>query len=135
MNEECEMRCGTLAHLIGILFFKIDNPTSYKSVYHFVHESIKETFRAMVQCAEQCAHLLHGRTQIPQHFSIPERFFSASRMSALIWSIPSSILSNCSVHTHTTLYHCTPPTAMNKAPTVINVTRFSKYFVLGSSFK
>lgn len=68
-------------------------------------------FRAMlhyiIQYLERCrvikkisTHLLQGKTQIPQHFSMPDRFFSASRMSALIWSIPSSILSNCSVHTH-----------------------------------
>lgn len=38
-------------------------------------------------------YLLQGSTQIPQHFSMPVRFFSASFMSAFIWSIPSSILS------------------------------------------
>lgn len=42
-------------------------------------------------------YFLQGRTQIPQHFSIPLKFFSASRISALIWSIPSSTRSNCSV--------------------------------------
>lgn len=41
-------------------------------------------------------YLLHGNTQIPQHFSIPLKFFSASRMSALIWSMPSSMRSSCS---------------------------------------
>lgn len=41
-------------------------------------------------------YLLHGSTQSPQHFSMPLKFFSASRISALIWSIPSSIRSNCS---------------------------------------
>lgn len=46
-------------------------------------------------------YLFQGSTQSPQHFSIPSRFFSASFMSWLIWSIPSSILSNCSV-THQT---------------------------------
>lgn len=57
-------------------------------------------------------HLLHGRTHRPQHFSIPVRFFSASFMSALIWSIPSSIRSSCSAgHPHQWLArgleHCT----------------------------
>ncbi len=33
---------------------------------------------------------------MPQHFSMPVKFFSASFISALIWSIPSSILSSCS---------------------------------------
>lgn len=42
------------------------------------------------------AYLLQGRTQSPQHFSMPLKFFSASRMSALIWSMPSSIRSSCS---------------------------------------
>lgn len=45
-------------------------------------------------------YLLQGKTQIPQHFSMPLKFFSASRMSALIWSIPSSIRSSCSVRWH-----------------------------------
>lgn len=40
--------------------------------------------------------LFHGSTQSPQHFSKPSRFFSASRMSWLIWSMPSSIRSSCS---------------------------------------
>jgi len=40
----------------------------------------------------------HGRTHRPQHFSMPSRFFSAARMSWLIWSIPSPILSICSAH-------------------------------------
>lgn len=43
-------------------------------------------------------YLVQGRAQSPQHFSMPVKFFSASRMSSLIWSIPSSIRSNCSVH-------------------------------------
>ena len=38
----------------------------------------------------------HGNTQSPQHFSNPSKFFSASLMSWLIWSIPSSIRSSCS---------------------------------------
>lgn len=42
-------------------------------------------------------HLLQGKMQSPQHFSIPSRFFSASFMSVLIWSIPSSMRSSCSV--------------------------------------
>ena len=42
------------------------------------------------------AHLFHGKTQSPQHFSKPSRFFSASRIAALIRSIPASIASNCS---------------------------------------
>jgi hypothetical protein len=41
-------------------------------------------------------YLLQGSTHNPQHFSMPVRFFSASRMSTLIWSIPSSMRSNCS---------------------------------------
>lgn len=43
-------------------------------------------------------YLLHGNTQIPQHFSMPLKFFSASRISALIWSIPSSMRSSCSIY-------------------------------------
>lgn len=51
-------------------------------------------------------HLLQGRTQIPQHFSMPVKFFSASFMSALIWSIPSSMRSSCSVeHKHRLASH------------------------------
>lgn len=42
-------------------------------------------------------YLLQGSTHNPQHFSIPARLLSASFMSALIWSMPSSILSSCSV--------------------------------------
>lgn len=42
-------------------------------------------------------YFLQGSTQMPQHFSMPLKFFSASRISALIWSIPSSTRSNCSV--------------------------------------
>lgn len=45
-------------------------------------------------------YLLQGKTQMPQHFSMPLKFFSASRMSALIWSMPSSIRSSCSVRWH-----------------------------------
>ena len=41
-------------------------------------------------------HFFHGRTQRPQHFSMPSRFFSASFISWLIWSIPSSMRSSCS---------------------------------------
>lgn len=46
------------------------------------------------------AHLLQGSTHSPQHFSIPARLLSASFMSALIWSMPSSIRSSCSVFFH-----------------------------------
>lgn len=42
-------------------------------------------------------YFFHGKTQIPQHFSIPLRAFSASIISARILSIFSSIRSNCSV--------------------------------------
>lgn len=56
--------------------------------------------RGEVKAISGQPYLLHGRTQRPQHFSIPVRFFSASRMSALIWSIPSSILSSCSVSSY-----------------------------------
>lgn len=41
-------------------------------------------------------YLLQGRAQIPQHFSIPCRFFSASLMSSFIWTIPCSMWSSCS---------------------------------------
>lgn len=44
-----------------------------------------------------CTYFLQGSTQMPQHFSMPLKFFSASRISALIWSMPSSTRSNCSV--------------------------------------
>lgn len=50
-------------------------------------------------------HLLQGRTQSPQHFSMPARLLSASFMSALIWSIPSSIRSSCSVYEFGTFWH------------------------------
>ena len=38
----------------------------------------------------------HGRTHNPQHFSRPSRFFSASRIAALIRSMPESMASSCS---------------------------------------
>ena len=51
--------------------------------------------------------LFQGSTQSPQHFSIPSKFFSASFMSLLISSMPSSILSNCSVtHQSHKLHQC-----------------------------
>jgi hypothetical protein len=40
--------------------------------------------KAVKQIYGDFFYLLHGNTQIPQHFSIPLKFFSASRMSALI---------------------------------------------------
>lgn len=46
---------------------------------------------------KRCTYFLQGSTQMPQHFSMPLKFFSASRISALIWSMPSSTRSNCSV--------------------------------------
>ena len=42
------------------------------------------------------SHLFQGRIQRPQHFSIPCKFFSASLISVLIWSMPSSTRSSCS---------------------------------------
>lgn len=48
-------------------------------------------------CINRGSHFFHGRTHKPQHFSRPSKLFSASFMSALILSIPSSILSSCSV--------------------------------------
>ena len=42
-------------------------------------------------------HLLQGKTHSPQHFSMPARLLSASFISALIWSMPSSMRSSCSV--------------------------------------
>lgn len=59
-----------------------NNP--YRHVVCYEHRQLRVTY------------LLQGRTHNPQHFSMPVRFFSASRMSALIWSIPSSMRSNCS---------------------------------------
>lgn len=44
----------------------------------------------------QPTNLFHGRTHRPQHFSRPSKFFSASFISWLIWSMPSSMRSNCS---------------------------------------
>ena len=42
-------------------------------------------------------HLAQGSTQIPQHMSIPERFFSASTISAFILSMQFSVCSRISV--------------------------------------
>lgn len=70
------------------------------------------------------AYLLHGRTQIPQHFSIPVRFFSASFMSALIWSMPSSMRSSCSarqVHASQPLYKSATPTTSPHSLTLLLV--------------
>lgn len=41
-------------------------------------------------------YLLHGHGQSPQRFPRSVKFFSASFMSLLIWSIPSSMRSSCS---------------------------------------
>lgn len=41
-------------------------------------------------------YLLHGQEQRPQNFPRSFKFFSASFMSLLIWSIPSSMRSSCS---------------------------------------
>jgi len=40
--------------------------------------------------------LLHGQTQRPQHLLSSVKVFSASFMSLLIWSMPSSMRSSCS---------------------------------------
>lgn len=50
-----------------------------------------------LQKHEKTNYFFHGKTQIPQHFSMPLSAFSASIMSARILSIFSSIRSNCSV--------------------------------------
>lgn len=41
-------------------------------------------------------YLLHGQAQRPQNFPRSVKFFSASFISLLIWSIPSSMRSSCS---------------------------------------
>lgn len=57
-----------------------------------------EKYKLQYNEGKKKTYLLQGRTHRPQHFSIPVKFFSASRMSALIWSIPSSMRSSCSVY-------------------------------------
>lgn len=41
-------------------------------------------------------HFVQGQIQTPQHFSIPVKFFSASRMSEWMTSMSSSMRSSCS---------------------------------------
>lgn len=60
-----------------------------------IFDSVKEIWELLV-LKDEDTHFWHGSTHRPQHFSIPERFFSASFMSAFIWSMPSSIRSSCS---------------------------------------
>lgn len=43
-------------------------------------------------------YLMQGQTHRPQHLAMSVRFFSASFISLLIWSIPSSMRSSCSAH-------------------------------------
>jgi len=63
----------------------------------YFHNSNSSVLSSYVTPDSAVSYFFHGRTQRPQHFSIPSRFFSASRMSWLIWSIPSAIRSICSV--------------------------------------
>lgn len=43
-------------------------------------------------------YFVHGQMHRPQHLAMSVRFFSASFMSLLIWSRPSSMRSSCSAH-------------------------------------
>lgn len=57
-------------------------------------------FRACLdKDAGSWTYFLSGQIQRPQHWAMSVRFFSASLMSLLMESIPSSIRSNCSVWT------------------------------------
>lgn len=57
-------------------------------------------FRACLdEDAGSWTYFLSGQIQRPQHWAMSVRFFSASLMSLLMESIPSSIRSNCSVWT------------------------------------
>lgn len=49
-------------------------------------------------------YLLHGQEQRPQNFPRSFKFFSASFMSLLIWSIPSSMRSSCSDYQHIVIF-------------------------------
>lgn len=55
-----------------------------------------EAFDKQASSQADSTYLLHGQAQRPQNFPRSVKFFSASFISLLIWSIPSSMRSICS---------------------------------------